>query len=462
MEINNYQRHIYSLFEISKSIRQVINNTFKGYYWIKAEIVKLNFYPKSGHCYPDLVEKEQGKIKAQIRANIWSSNFIKINNKFKSATGEPLKDGLHILFLARVVYHEHYGLSLNIIDIEPSFTIGEMAKEKQDTIRRLQQENVFFNNKNLSFALIPKRLAIISVETSKGYKDFLNVINNNQHGYIIEHKLFPALLQGDAAINSIIKQFDIIIKDIENFEALCIIRGGGGDVGLNAFDSYLLAHKVATFPLPVITGIGHSTNQTVVQMVAFANKITPTEAGHFIIQRFLNFEERLAQVEEQMFKYSKERLKTEDYKIDNLLNIFKSKTEKYISANRFFIKSFESKIISLTVNILNNQKIKLFGFNKSMDINVLQQLKLENIRVKTSIKIILKNIAYLFNKEKILLSNQENKLQLLKPENILKRGYSITFYSGKVLKNAKALKIGNKITTQLYKGVVKSKVTNNK
>ena len=452
-------KQIYSLLEITKSISRAVSQAFPSSYWITAEIAKLNFYPKSGHCYPDLVEKQNGLIKAQIRANIWSGQFIQINRKFREVTGEVLKDGMKVLFLARVSFHEHYGLALNILDAEPSFTLGEMAREKQANILRLKKEGLFDENKKRHFPLLPKRIAVISVETSKGYHDFLKVIQNNTWGYRFSIHLFPALLQGDGAVRSIGLQLREIAKQKELFDVVCIIRGGGGDVGLNAYDNYYLAKEVAHFPLPVITGIGHSTNETIVQMVAFANKITPTEAGHFLLQAFHNFSNRVETAENNLQRSTMRQLETQRIHLGQLTRILQIHTLNLLNHQdahlQHLVKSTEQSASRLLVNghkRLNEVTMKL----KLRPLQQLQKARQELLQRQNMLRI------YSAQRQKDAFSRLElieNKVQLLKPENVLKRGYSITYVNNKALHKTNEIKEGDSITTQLHKGKIESVIT---
>ena len=264
-------RQIFSLLEVTRSIQKTIAERYKSSYWIKAELNKLNYYRQSGHCYPELVEKQNGKIVAQIRSNLWKDDYLKIDNNFKRVLNETLKDGIKILFLASISFHPEYGLNLRIIDIDPSFTLGDLEKEKQETIKKLKDEDLFNKNKLLILPTLPQRIAIISVETSKGYADFLQVFEqaNKSWRYKFFHMLFPSLLQGDNAVPSIIKQLNRIKKVINHFDVVAIVRGGGGDIGLSCYNNYNLAKEVALFPIPVITGIGHATNETVTEMISF-------------------------------------------------------------------------------------------------------------------------------------------------------------------------------------------------
>jgi exodeoxyribonuclease VII large subunit len=408
------ERPIYSLSEISKSIERVIAKNYNRAYYIKAEILKLNYYPHSGHCYPELVEKEKGKIKAQLRAIIWSTQFKDINDRFVKITGEPLKEDIGILCLATVEYSAQHGLSLHIQDIEPTFTLGELAKNKQEVIQKLKKENLFNANKLKKLPLLPKRVAIISVETSKGYSDFMVTLNQNHWNYLFECTLFPSILQGDKAIISISHQLEMISKRALDFDCVVIIRGGGGDVGMSCYDDYHLASKVATFPLPVISGIGHSTNETITDMVAFANKITPTEVAYFLIQQFHNFSIQIDDLQNKLVQQTRAILKVQDNFFEQIEHIMQLTVDKWTSRKR---KELENQ----------TQLLKLF-FNKFLD------------------------------RQENNLTQAETKIELLHPENVLKRGYSITYFNGKSVKDASQLNKNDIITTRFLKGEINSKV----
>lgn len=429
-------KKIYSLLEIATGLRKAVADAFPEHYWITAEIAKLNFYPKSGHCYPDLVEKQQGKVKAQMRANIWSSHFLQINRKFASVTGEPLKDGIRVLFLGRLTYHEQYGLSLNIVDMEPAFTLGEMAREKQVAIERLQKEGVFHANHQLSFPLLPKRVAVISVETSKGYSDFVNVIRQNSWNYHFELRLFPALLQGDGAVQSITEQLESIEKQKDQFDVVTIIRGGGGDVGLSAYDNYQLARAVAISPLPIIAGIGHSTNETIVQMVAFANKITPTEAGHFLIQQFHNFSVRMESAQEKMVRVSRQ-----------MLDVEKRRWKQQV-------KTFEIT----TMSRLQKATHQLDGFKSILQLRPLFMVKNGQSKLSAHAKLLRTYAKQHLTGARQKLEHYDKQIGLMKPENVLKRGYSITYYKDQPVTDVTGIESGEKLKTQFYKGVLEVKV----
>jgi len=405
---------VYALSEITKSIESIIEKNYNRAYYIKAEILKLNHYPHSGHCYPELVEKENGKIKAQLRGVIWSTQFRNINERFIAITGEPLKEDIAILCLATIEFSGQHGLNLHIQDIEPLYTLGEMARNKREVIEKLKKEQIFLQNKQKKLPLLPQRIAVISVETSKGYSDFMITLQQNNWNYRFRCTLFSSLLQGDKALISIPSRLTEIAKRQQEFDCVVLVRGGGGDVGMSCYDDYRLAAAVATCPIPVITGIGHSTNETVTDMVAFANKITPTEVAYFLIQQFHNFNLQVDGCKEKLLKKVKELLQEKEF---------------------YFSKIHQQ--VMFIIGKYNHQKEK--------EISNLTQ------RFQTGV------LQYLLKQENALQQIQ-TKIEMLQPENILKRGYSITLKNGKALRNADEVSEGEEIVTKLYQGEVRSKV----
>ncbi|MFP4288464.1 MAG: exodeoxyribonuclease VII large subunit [Bacteroidales bacterium] len=338
------QKRIYTLSELGKSLRSVLERNYAGTYWIKAEIAKLNFYPRSGHCYPELVDKSGNIVQAQMRSTIWAADYNHINKKFLETAGETLREGMEILFRASVTFHPLYGLSLQIWEVEPAFTLGQMAAEKNKAIAKLKNEGVFLQNKTLTMPLLPKKIAVISVETSKGYRDFLNILYQQSYQYAFWHYLFPSVLQGDKAVEGIMSQLRIIKKVQKQFDLVAIIRGGGGDIGLNCYDDYNLAREIALFPLPVIAGIGHSTNETIVQMVAWANKITPTDVGYFIVDRFRDFEKRVLNNSEKLQSRTKHLLNFQKQKIVYLNEKLQESTVKKFTLEKNKLTNIQNSL----------------------------------------------------------------------------------------------------------------------
>ncbi len=453
-------RKIFSLGEITGSISNLIRKTYTGRYWVKAEIAKLNYYPKSGHCYPDLVEKKEGKVLAQIRSVIWAGEYLRITKNFQQVTRESLKEGMFVLMLVKVDFHPAHGIQLNISEIDPSFTLGEMAEEKRRTIERLKAENLFISNKQLSFPLVPKRLAIISVETSKGYHDFMNIIGKNQYGFRFETRLFPALLQGDHAVISLREQLEKIRQQAGNFDVALIIRGGGGDIGLNCYDHYELAKDVAVFPLPVITGIGHATNETVTEMVAHQNKITPTDLAYFLIGYFQNFSDRIITAQRIIIKSAEEKLRDEKSVLDQLSRQFKSASEKLIERNRYHLRLVSKDISAYSKSLVEKHKTFIQEITSGIKYLPVQRIQQEQKRLKETLHLFSLHASQGLKNENGRLNLLEIKVSLLEPRNVLKRGYSITYHEGKIVRNSERLKKGDTVVTQFYQGQIESNIEN--
>ena len=336
-KINN--KTIFSLLEVTNSIRKTLEERYKSAFWIKAEMNKLNHYSQSGHCFPEIIEKVNGKIIAQIKATLWRDDYQNINRNFLRILKEPLKDGIKILFLAKIFFDPSFGLSLQIIDIDPQYTLGDLENEKRETIKKLQLEGIYDKNKKLELPFLPQRIAIISVATSKGFGDFIDVIDKNSWNYKFFYLLFPSILQGDKAVTGIIAQLERIKKVIHHFDAVAIIRGGGGDVGLSCYNNYELAKAITLFPIPVITGIGHVTNETVCEMFAHTNAITPTKLAEFLLQKFHNFSVPIQKAKEKIADKSRRILSEENTKLESELKLFRSITVNILNTNENQIKN---------------------------------------------------------------------------------------------------------------------------
>lgn len=499
-------KKVFSLLEVTNSIKKTLSNRYKSSFWVKAEMSKLNYYPHSGHCYPVLVEKKDGKTIAQMNANLWKNDYIRINNNFLRIVKEPLKDGIKILFCAKITFDPVHGISLRIIDIDTSYSLGDLEKEKAETIERMKKEGIFNKNKEHKLALVPQRIAIISVETSKGYSDFINIIERNAWGYKFFHLLFPSLLQGENAVDSIINQLKKIKKVKNHFDVVAIVRGGGGDVGLSCYNNYLLAKEIALFPLPVITGIGHSTNETVVEMIAYKNAITPTELGEFLLQKFHNFSVPVQRAEEKVIEKSRKILKDEQIKLYNSVKYFRSVTTNMLirsnnevknlfktllqQSNFLLIRERES-YVALIIRIKKGtesfcynikQEIKQIALNMKKDVlSILSKSKLFVIQNIQQIAQNSKNLFFLnrqkvqqckeklFEKIALLLMNKKNEMiniersvNNMDPKNVLKRGYSITLLNGKSIKSYKQVNQGDIINTLLIDGTILSNVKTTK
>lgn len=431
------EKRIFSLLEVNRSIQRTLAERYSSSFWVKAEINKLNFYKHSGHCYPELVEKLDDKIIAQVRGTLWRDDYKRVNLQFLETLKEPLKDGIKVLMLAKIHFDPVYGISLQIIDIDPAFTLGDLEREKQENLDRLKKEGLFNLNRLLDMPLLPKRIAIVSVETSKGYSDFMNILETNTWGYRFFTMLFPALLQGDRAAQDISRQLDRIRKVALHFDVLAIIRGGGGDVGLSCYNDFSLAKSICEFPIPVLTGIGHSTNETVSELVAHVNAITPTKLAEYLIQQFHDFSIPVQEAQKLVVETSRRLLIEANSAIQNETRLFRSVAAKSLSHNSQSIRELASQIRTGSQLALREQKSGLLQ----------QQERLNSGAV-----------AVIRNRHQEI-GNLDRNLELLKPENVLRRGYSITRLNGKVISNVDTIADGSEVDTQLLHGNLRSIVT---
>jgi len=300
------------------------------------------------------------------------------------------------------------------MDIDPSYTLGDLEREKQETIKRLREEGIFNKNKALPYPLLPQRIAIISVETSKGYADFLKIIETNSWKYKFFHVLFPSLLQGDKAVEEIGDQLQRIKRIKHHFDVVAIVRGGGGDVGLSCYNNYRLARDIALFPIPVITGIGHATNETVTEMTSYLNAITPTKLAEFLIQQFHNFSVPVEEAEKQIMDKARRLIAEEKSKFQSELKMFRSVAGNILIANQGEIKNTVRKLLSQS--------------------------------------------SFHFKRTLIDLNNSEKNVINMSPQNVLKRGYSITLFNGKAVKSVSQVTSGDTLNTTVFEGHIISVV----
>lgn len=273
----------YSLSELCDCIQDTISGGMPDRYWVRAEVASMSV---RGHCYLELIEKaDDGILAAKIRATCWSNVYQLLSAYFIQETGQVLHVGLQLLVQVSVEYHALYGLSLNILDIDPSYTLGDLAKQRQATIRRLTEDGVMELQGALSVSTLPRRIAVISSPDAAGYGDFCDQLQHNRFGFCFEPQLFPATMQGELAANSIIAALHAIALEESEWDVVVIIRGGGATTDLSCFDDYTLASHCAQFPLPIVAGIGHNRDVSVVDMVVYASVKTPTAAAEWLIAK---------------------------------------------------------------------------------------------------------------------------------------------------------------------------------
>ena len=447
----------HSLLDVLQSVQRMFERYWKKPIWVKAEMAKLNLYPLSGHAYPLLMEKRRGKTVAEIRSIIWATDFRRITSKFKSVTKNEFKEGIELLLLVEVNYTPAHGISLKIIDVDPTYTLGAMERERQKTISKLKSEKLYDKNKAVDFPVLPKRIAVISVETSKGYHDFEETLAGNSKKYNIDYELFPALLQGDKAVQSISGQLDAIRQRKDEFDVVVIIRGGGGEVGLSCYDDFSLSSVVAQFPLPIITGIGHATNLTVVEMVAFKNLITPTALANYILEKFENFDNRLKNAESNLAFYSEKIIKDNHIALQSLAGVFETDVMLLLQKERHLIETLFNSINLSSKNVNRIQNELLASLTVDLKYLVKDIIQKNDFKIDSISKELNNVVVSELKNQEQKLSIFESKVNLLNPKNILKRGYSISRINGSTQGISK-LKKGDVIEVETFESIIESKV----
>lgn len=456
-EIVNEKR-VFSLLEVTTSIQKTLAMRYTSSFWVKAEMNKLNHYPQSGHCYPDLVEKVEGKVIAQLKSTLWKDDFNRINENFLNVVKSPLKEGIKILFCARITFDPMHGLALRITEIDPVFSLGELEREKQESVAMLKSQGIIDRNKTLSFPLLPKRMAIISVQTSKGYADFLKMIESNPWGYKFFHVLFPSLLQGDKAVESIRYQLDRIKKVVSHFDVVAIIRGGGAEVGLSCFNNYALSKEIALFPIPVITGIGHATNETVVEMVAYRNAITPTELADYLLQKFHNFSQPVKRAEEMLVGKARRTISDERQHLQHAVRYFRSITDNVLIRSNHEIRQQARDLFKQSnLNLLRqNQAHSSVVYKvRSMALTLCNTRRQELAQMLFMLR---KDLSAYARQGGNQLANLAKTIANMHPENVLKRGYSITRKNGKAITSVDDVDPADKLETIVADGVIITEV----
>ncbi|MDR2291918.1 MAG: exodeoxyribonuclease VII large subunit [Prevotellaceae bacterium] len=410
-------KNIISLLELQNMIKAELNSAFSANYQVVADIneIKEN---ASGHCYLELVQHDENSNipKAKLNATIWSYTYRMLKPYFENETGTSLATGMKILVTTQIQYHELYGLSLNIIDIDPSYTVSEIQLQRQRTIKKLIDDGIYDMNRYLQIPILPLRIAIISSATAAGYRDFINQLYDNDYNYNFTTRLFAAAMQGKDAEASIIAAIDKVYEIADSFDVLVIIRGGGSVSDLACFDSYMLASCIAQIPVPVITGIGHDKDMSVTDMVAHTMMKTPTAAAEFLIACVARQDSYLNEIAAQFTDAVEMQLQNEIYELQNITVKLKNAASAKIEQSKYFIKNFFTKQM---------KPILMLCFRE------------------------LRKDLYFYQ------TNMEHN----NPAQILQRGYSIVTHNGKVVTDANAVKTHDEIEITLYKGKRKATVS---
>lgn len=448
-----------TLFELNSRIKGSIHQAFPDSFWVVAEISELKVNA-NGHCYLELIEKdtESEAMKARARATIWSSVFRMIRPYFETTVRTALSPGLKIMVKASVEFHELYGLSLNITDIEPAYTLGEMAKQKQDVINQLIREGVFDLNKQQVINRLPRKIAVISSPTAAGYGDFLDQLLRNPYGYKFYIRLFPAIMQGEEAEASIVNAMERVFRHEDFFDALVIIRGGGAQSDLNCFNGYWIASHIAQFSLPVLTGIGHEQDETVADMVAHTRLKTPTAVAEFLLAKFqaedsllYELSASLAETTREILHARENRLMKLAFRMKPLLRSAMEESRKRLAIDAVILKNANRKILSGARNASAMLHFRITSSSKQYLLRNSHRISL----VRNNLKLI---IPSFIQQESFRLEMLASKNLYNDPQHVLKRGYSITLFHGFPLKNAGEVKEGERISTVLFKGKVTSRI----
>ncbi len=448
-----------TLYELNQKVKEVLALAFKVHYWVIAEISEIK-ENSSGHCYLELIQKEEIKdtLKAKARATIWAYTYRMLKPYFETSTGRPLSAGMKVLVSVEVVFHEAYGYSLNITDIEPNFTLGDIEQKRREAIEKLVAEGVFDMNKSLELPLLPKRVAVVSSPTAAGLQDFVNQLFSNKYGYKVEHTLFTANMQGNGAEESIIDALNRIYESQNDFDIVAIIRGGGSQADLSCFDSYWLAAHVAQFPLPIITGIGHDKDTSVVDLVAHTKLKTPTAVAEFIINKFfeaesiiVEFKERLEIVLEEVFAAHKQQI---EQPLISLIPIILQST----SNERVILERKLSKVSQVVNHNISDEHANTLRIIKSFEIQSLMKLTYSKNSIREINQSFDNRIKDFFKNQNNLIARLDDKTASLNPINILKMGYSITTFNGKTIMDSRLVKKGSTIKTLLNQGSIESTV----
>ena len=469
-----------TLFELNERIKNALTDAFPSQVWVVAEISELK-ENSAGHCYLELIEKKGDEIIARARATIWSYTFRMIKPYFETTTGRSFSHGIKILVRVSVEYHPSFGLSLNIKDIDPVYTVGDMALQRKEIVNRLQNEGVFDMNRELQLPLVPQKIAVISSATAAGYQDFMNQLETNEFGFRFYTKLFQAVMQGAEAVPSIIRALEKIYRYEDFFDAVVIIRGGGATADLSSFDSYDLAFHITQFPLPVITGIGHEKDDTIVDLVAHTRLKTPTAVAEFFINGMERFYEKLLQLESDVVRTVREQIENQLDELEQLAtglqqqvlgfileknvhlirkgNEFQQNISRFSFRKKVELDNFKHEIHSAVSMWLVKKENTLNQKRRILKRVSGETLITENSKINYLNESFAKETRKFIQRELEQIRQNENTIRLLNPENILKRGYSLTLKEGRIIKSVSQVLEKDIIETHFSDGSIESKIT---
>lgn len=426
-----------SLYELNSLVRDVISMSLPDSYWVEVELSEAR-EGYGGHCYMELIEKDEHSNTpiAKAHASCWRTRWMLLKPQFERVTGQRIHAGMKVLLKVHAQFHENYGFSWIVDDIDPTYTMGDMARKRMEIIQTLKEEGVFDLQKELKLPMFCQRIAVISSATAAGYGDFCNQLADNGYGLQFTTALFAATMQGEGVEQSVISALNRINEEWENWDCVVIIRGGGATSDLSGFDTLALAENVANFPLPIITGIGHERDESVLDMISFQRVKTPTAAAAFLVDHLTEVYARIEDAQEAIVNYVKRRLQVERMKFERL--------STQIPTLFSLVKVRQSNRLD---QLLNRLKVKA----ERIPADGLHRLEMLEARLKEP-------VARKLERELHRIDMLSQRAVAQDPERLLSRGYSITLKDGKSIKDASQLKSGDEIETRFAKGVAKAVV----
>ncbi|MCH5235751.1 MAG: exodeoxyribonuclease VII large subunit [Muribaculaceae bacterium] len=423
--------------------------------WIIAELSDVRL--AGGHCYMELIEKnETGQTIAKLRATIWRNSYYSLRQKFFSATNREISNGIKALVRGSATHHSIYGLSFNIVDIDPSYTMGDMERIRKEILMRLHKEGVALYNKNLSLPLAPQKIAVISAEGAAGYGDFINHLCGNSEGFVFYPCLFPCIMQGDKVSESIRKALRIIESTAHIWDCVAIVRGGGATTDLNGFDDYELARAVATCGLPVVVGIGHERDRNVLDEIAHTSLKTPTAVAGFFIDQARSAYDKVLTLADRLRIYSTDLLRGEERRLSTIQGFIPQLSLRRLEEAKSSLQSISGILPLLIEGRLGKERIRLDGMKTILGNITGARIVKENLKID-NLLLSLKNFsASQINYATQKINNLEALTKVLDPKNTLKRGYSITRINGKAVKTKGSIFPGYILTTTLSDGEIRS------
>lgn len=338
------QSHHFSLYALNALVHEAVSNALPDEYWVEAELAECR--ERNGHCYMELVEKDERSNSpiAKASAKCWRQTWTLLHATFLRATGQPLRAGMKVLLRVYPQFHEAYGFSWIVSDIDPTYTIGDLARRRQEIIKTLKAQGVFDLQRELRLSPFAQRIAVISAESAAGYGDFCRQLLDNEYNLQFHTELFPAIMQGERVEQSVIQALNLINNRIDDFDAVVIIRGGGATSDMSGFDTLPLAENVANFPLPIITGIGHDRDECVLDMVSHTRVKTPTAAATILITHLCNTLQQVADAENVIAHYALDRLQRHRLQLEHITTLLPHLAQRLMTEAHHSLERIQLKL----------------------------------------------------------------------------------------------------------------------